>query len=79
MVHTTCSSLVLRDYVQMLVTPTEETKLPKIIIFVKNVLLFYHRHSELFVKYNVGLKKKLALLQQGISEPVIKFVNSKNQ
>ena len=37
----------------------------------KNVLLFYHRHSELFVKYNVGLMKELALLQQGISEPVI--------
>ena len=30
---------------------------------------FYHRHSELFVKYNVGLK---TLLQQGISEPILK-------
>ena len=29
---------------------------------------FYHRHSELFVKYNIGLKK--TLLQQGISEPI---------
>ena len=28
---------------------------------------FYHRHSELIVKYNIGLKK---LLQQGISEPI---------
>ena len=28
---------------------------------------FYHRHSELFVKYNIGLK---TFLQQGISEPV---------
>ena len=28
---------------------------------------FYHRHSELIVKYNIGLK---ALLQQGISEPI---------
>ena len=28
---------------------------------------FYHRHSELIVKYNMGLK---ALLQQGISEPI---------
>ena len=28
---------------------------------------FYHRHSELIVKYNVGLK---TLLQQGISEPI---------
>ena len=27
---------------------------------------FYHRHSELIVKYNIGLK---TLLQQGISEP----------
>ena len=29
---------------------------------------FYHRHSELIVKYNIGLKK--TLLQQGISEPI---------
>ena len=28
---------------------------------------FYHRHSELNVKYNIGLK---TLLQQGISEPI---------
>ena len=28
---------------------------------------FYHRHSELIVKYNPGLK---TLLQQGISEPI---------
>ena len=28
---------------------------------------FYHRHSELIVKYNVGLK---TLLQQGISENI---------
>ena len=28
---------------------------------------FYHRHSELMVKYNIGLK---TLLQQGISEPL---------
>ena len=28
---------------------------------------FYHRHSELIVKYNMGLK---TLLQQGISEPI---------
>ena len=27
----------------------------------------YHRHSELLVKYNIGLK---TLLQQGISEPI---------
>ena len=29
---------------------------------------FYHRHSELIVKYNIGLK---SLLQQGISEPIL--------
>ena len=28
---------------------------------------FYHRHSELIVKYNIGLK---TLPQQGISEPI---------
>ena len=28
---------------------------------------FYHRHSELFVKYNIGLK---TLLQQGVTEPI---------
>ena len=28
----------------------------------------YHRHSELYVKYNIGLK---TLRQQGISEPII--------
>ena len=28
---------------------------------------FYHRHSELIVKYNIGLK---TLQQQGISEPI---------
>ena len=28
---------------------------------------FFHRHSELIVKYNIGLK---TLLQQGISEPI---------
>ena len=28
---------------------------------------FYHRHSELIVKYNIGLK---TLLQRGISEPI---------
>ena len=33
----------------------------------KSFSKFYHRHSELFVKYNIGLK---TLLQQGISEPI---------
>ena len=37
---------------------------------------FYHKHSELIIKYSIGLQ---TLLQQGISEPifrVIKFINS---
>ena len=29
---------------------------------------FYHRHSEIVIKYNIGLKK---LLQQDISEPIV--------
>ena len=29
--------------------------------------IFYHRHSELIVKYNIGLK---TILQQGISESI---------
>ena len=33
----------------------------------KAVSKFYHRHSELIVKYNIGLK---TLLQEGISEPI---------
>ena len=35
--------------------------------FENHFLNFYHRHSELIVKYNIGLK---TLLQQGISEPI---------
>ena len=34
----------------------------------KSFSKFYHRHSELIVKYNIGLK---TLLQQGISEPIV--------
>ena len=38
---------------------------------------FYHRHSELIVKYNIGLK---AFLQQGISvSKGVKFRNRYNQ
>ena len=33
----------------------------------KSISKFCHRHSELIVKYNIGLK---TLLQQGISEPI---------
>ena len=32
---------------------------------------FYHRHSELIVKYNIGFK---TLLQQGISEPIFMVI-----
>ena len=32
---------------------------------------FYQRHSELIVKYNIGLK---TLLQQGISEPFRTYI-----
>ena len=35
--------------------------------FEKTFSKFYHRHTELIVKYNTGLK---TLLQQGISEPL---------
>ena len=38
-----------------------------IIKFEKAFSKFYHRHSELIVKYNIGLK---TLLKQGISEPI---------
>ena len=34
----------------------------------KSFSKFYHRHSNVIVKYNIGLK---TLLQQGISEPTI--------
>ena len=34
----------------------------------KSFSKFYHRHSELIVEYNIGLKTPL---QQGISEPII--------
>ena len=32
---------------------------------------FYHRHSELIVKYNIELK---TLLQQGIAEPIFMVI-----
>ena len=35
--------------------------------FTMHFSKFYHRHSELFVKYNIGLK---TLLQKGMPEPV---------
>ena len=42
-------------------------KVKDIIKFKKAFSIFYHRHSELIVKYNIGLK---TLLPQGISEPI---------
>ena len=47
----------------MLMTSTTETYH----IIRKAFSKFYHRHSELVVKYIIGLK---TLLQQGISEPI---------
>ena len=37
----------------------------------KTFSTFYHRHSELIVKYNIGLK---TLLQQGISESILLLI-----
>ena len=39
--------------------------------FRKAFSKFYHRHSELIVKYNIGLK---TFLQQGISEPIFMVI-----
>ena len=76
MVYIFCSLFVSQEYVLMLVTLTTGTN------FLTAKLLkqgysyheirkafskFYHRHSVLIVKYNIGLK---TILQQGISEPV---------
>ena len=43
----------------MLVTSTTETNFDCLVIktlFIKLFSKFYHRHSELTVKYNIGLK-----------------------
>ena len=76
MVYIFFSLFVLLECVLMLMTSTTET------CFLTAKLLkqgyrynkirkafskFYHRHSELIVKYNIGLK---TLLQQGISGPI---------
>ena len=77
MVYIFLSLFVLRECVLMLMTSTTNRNL-----FLTAKLLkhgyryhkvrkafskFYHRHSELIVKYNIGLK---TLLQQGMSEPI---------
>ena len=76
MVYIFLSLFVLQECVLMLIISTTET------FFLTAKLLkqgyryhkirktfskFYHKHSELIVKYNIGLK---TLLQQGISEPI---------
>ena len=45
----------------------EERKCMQMDLYRKAFSKFYHRHSELIVKYNIGLK---TLLQRGISEPI---------
>ena len=76
MVYKFRNLFVLRECVLMLMTSTTET------YFLTAKLLkqgyryhkiqkafskYYQRHSELIVKYNIGLK---TLLQQGISDPI---------
>ena len=65
MVYTFRNLFVLWEYVIMLMTSTKEThfwlinylnKVIDTINFVKLFSKFYHRHSELIVKYNIGLK-----------------------
>ena len=57
---------VLLECVLMLMTSTTETYY-RYHKSQKAFSKFYHRHSELIVKYNIGLT---TLLQQGISEPI---------
>ena len=53
----------------MLMTSTAETYflLLRYHKIRKTFSKFYQRHSELIIKYNIGLK---TILQQGISEPI---------
>ena len=73
------SLFVLQECVLMLMTPTIGTYFWTAKLFKpcyryhkirKAFSKFYHRHSELIVKYNIGLK---SLLQQGVSEPIFYF------
>ena len=76
MVYIFRSLIVLRERVLMLMTSTTETFLTAKLLrqgyryhkIQRAFSKFYHRHSELIVKYIIGLK---TLLQQGISEPII--------
>ena len=58
MVYIFRSLFVLREYVLMLVTSTKDAKLLKQGYRYNKIrkLRFYHRQSELIVKYNIGLK-----------------------
>ena len=75
MVYIFLSLFVLLEYVLMLMTSTTETYLTAKLLkqgyryhkIRKAFTKFYHRHSEIIVIYNIGLK---TLLQQGISEPI---------
>ena len=71
MVYIFLNLFVLLECALMLMTSTTETKLLKqgyrYHKIRKTFSKFYYRHSELIVKYNIGLK---TLLQQGISEPI---------
>ena len=76
MEYISLSLSVLLECVLMLMTSTTETFLTAKLLkqgyryhkIRKAFSKFYHRHSELIVKYNIGLK---TLLQQGISEPIV--------
>ena len=70
------SLFVLQKCALMLMTSTTETNIKTAKLLKqgyryhkirKAFSKFYHRYSELIVKYNIGLK---TLLQQGISEPI---------
>ena len=64
------SLFVLQECVLMLMTSTTAKLLKQGYRYQKiqkALSKVYHRHSELIVKYNIGLK---TLLQQGISEPI---------
>ena len=70
---------VLKECVLMLMTSRTETYLTAKLLkqgsrynkIRKAFSKFYHRHSELIVKYNIGLK---TLLQQSISEPIFMVI-----
>ena len=75
MVYIFLSLFVLLECVLMLMTSTTNLFLTAKLLkqgyryhkIRKAFSKFYYRHSELIVKYNIGLR---TLLQQGISEPI---------